>query len=389
MKMKLRSGLLGLAMVAVAALALSSCSGFWIALGFISSTGISGTIVDARNVGTSFSGAVVTLTNTETGKVYHPTVQSDNTWNEAAPDSGTYTISVSEGSYNFFTSSTAPFSYNGSAVTAPTIAGLYTPYLYQSSSGTSYITFILTWNNTNQLNLIFSGPDGNTVAANAPTVGTSIDFTDPSYDLSYNTLTTEFVNAWNNGFGPNGSISSSTGNLNPNGRVFIDTSSTSFAGATTNPGMILNTTATNGYGPDAITLRDYLPVPTTATPSGSFAVSPNTYNTLPSSGWWEGVGIFYIDAPASGDYISTGGSSATSTNATLWAVGANSDGTPDVLGVYTVPTNTNIDTIAALRMNIFNFGYQLVPLMQTVNPGDIRSMASKSGVVFVPRPNAK
>ena len=367
---------LGLAALVALALSLSACSGTF-SIWFSSSTPtVSGKIVDVRNAATDFTGTTVTLTNTSTGKQYTATV-SGSSWSVSDPNNGTYSVSASNGKNYFFASSGADVTFSGSSVSAAPIAGVYTPPLYHSTY--SDIVVFLMWNNTNQLNLDFSGPDG---SYNNGGVATPIDFTDPSYDLNYNTSTLPSI--WNNGFGPNGSISSSTNTVSPTGRIMINTTTKTIPANSTAPDMELTTNSTTGYGPDAILIKNYI----TGTSNG-VSVSQNSHNQLAYADTsWQGVGIFYIDAPTSGQYISTtaaGTTAATSTDATIYAVDANSDGSAHIMGIYKAPTNTNAQTIAALRMNILNLEFQLVPQMATVAWGDIRTVSAPSGVVSAKR----
>lgn len=371
--------------MAVFALSLSSCSGsFWIALGFGSaSPDVSGKVVDARGLGTSFSGASVTLTNIDKGTVYHATVDSYGNWSVGSVKSGHYTASVSLSGDYFFTSTLTPFDYSGSgSVTAPTLAGIYTGDFVQAT--TTYIAFILMWNTSQELDLHFTGPDIS--AYTFPSIA-SLDFTAPDYSPSYD-QSTAFLNAWNGGFGPNGSASSTASGTSTSGRLTITNSNRYLTVGQSSTQVGLATYTTGGYGPDTIMFYNYPTpyTPGTTNPYYGFNItgSSTSLNQLPyAANYWGGVGEIYIDAPAP-NYIST---STSTTNATLYAVTANGDGSPNVVGVYTAPTNTLAATVAAVRLNIMDNQIQLVPQMQVVTPEYYRSAAgaNASGVVSVSR----
>lgn len=383
MKRKLVTRLV-LTALAVGALFLSSCS-LMVSIG--TTPDISGKVVDATGVGESFNGANVTLTNISNSKTYTTTVDSSNGWSVNNISNGYYLINVSESSKDYFTPWTSTFHYTGGSVTAPTVAGVYGPDLNPTSSNTN-IAFILMWNNTQQLNLYFTGPDMSQYTVGTSATPTKLDFTTPTYSLNDNQGTT-FEGIWNAGFGPNGSLSSN-GTTTTSGRPLISSSTPDYkaGGSTTRMTLTVNNSS---YGPDAIVLYSF----PAATATNSFDISGSnlSYNQLQySETWWEGVGKFYIDAP--NGYISqaaSGSTSATSTNATLFVVQADSSGVPSLLGAYTVPTDTTLQAVSALRMNIMGSEYQMVPDMQMTVPGFYRSVASttSNGIVSVRRDSSK
>lgn len=165
----------------------------------------------------------------------------------------------------------------------------------------------------------------------------------------------------------------------------------------------LDTDATLGSGPETITFR-YPPF--TAGYAGD-ATGRSTYGGgttgLPELTEdyyvWSGVMEYYVRASAENwdadtieQYLSTAETDtegAMSAGATLYVFQG-----PDVLGIYSVPTHTDISAASLIRINVFELAtenyYQIVPNLDIVTADDqIRGIGGSDGMIGVTGPGGR
>jgi hypothetical protein len=297
-----------------------------------------GLVIDALKSGANgVQGVTVTLYDSYGEAAFEGESEIDGAWIDSSIPSGKYTISASKSGW-FFPDITAHIDDN------PTIPGIYLDDL-----NTNDLVFLLMWNEeVDDLDLYLTCPDGDQ--------SSGIATFDNPYSTEADINNDNF--AWSNGFG-----TGSTTN-----RLECSYANTSVASGSI---LFLREDST-GKGPETIRVIDF---PTT-NGNGYGSINGTSYNGLPSGTYeWQGVAEIYIDAA----YKIAEQDSGFSAEATVYALQKSSSTDMSVLGKYTIPSYTDIQTAAVVRINIFDSLLQLVPDIRVLPGGTTQIKSPLAG----------
>ena len=358
------------------ALVLTGCDGVQIEFKITKPSPI-GQVVNVKT-GTGLSGATVTLsyiggasTADKPTSAYSTTSDSVGkfAFSEVVP--GQYELTASKTGYAFIK---RVVDVTGEGYTLPNVGGFI-------PGDNDLLTIFVMWDpsfDDVDAHITFPNTDV-TSAAGAPVIdATYTDFYKPFTD-----------NGWETGFFPDSITSYRDDVYYTHMKGPIDSSFSNEASVELD---VDNRGAPEGDipgGPETVTLR-YFPFTDDAS-NVSYTAGTDDPSTLPEGTYtWIGVMEYYLQAykknsttSFDNSYLSESGK-ADSANAVVYAFNGSTQ-----IGIYTIPTFTNLKTVSVLRINMFkkSDGYewfQLLPDIRTVDDTNgIRSLDSTNGIVSV------